>query len=250
MLFLSKNAVFNETAAIRGGIPICWPQFGPGNLPQHGFARNQNWQLVSAGKNVRDNTVEMTLRLHDTDHSRSSVWGDNKFTVNYMVTLTDDRKLRTELHITNNNTAGAFEFTTALHTYFAVKDIRNVAIEGLHGCKYVDSMRDKAIFEETNEKITFAGETDRKYLNAPSVIKICEDGSPLVMINKIGFHDAVVWNPWTEKAKKMADFGDDEWLNMVCVEAAIARVPVRLDAGQSWSGYQEITSLAAAASKL
>ena len=40
-LYLSPHSVMDAHAAIRGGVPVCFPQFNQrGPLPKHGFARN------------------------------------------------------------------------------------------------------------------------------------------------------------------------------------------------------------------
>ena len=51
----------------------------------------------------------------------------------------------------------------------------------------------------------------------------------------------MVWNPWSEKAKGMADFGDEEYKTMVCVEAGSVSKPVTLGAGNKTSFSQKIT---------
>ena len=59
LLFLSPKAAFEAPKAIRGGVPVCFPQFamlGP-LASQHGFARNREWQVAD----LTDSSVTLVL---------------------------------------------------------------------------------------------------------------------------------------------------------------------------------------------
>ena len=235
-MFLSSQSQFSEGMPIRGGIPIAFPQFGLGDLPPHGFARNLSWSIQSTGT-TDTNAVEVSLLLSDSDQTRE-MW-DHPFQVEFTVTL--DRKLQTTIRVSNTGSS-QFTFKSALHTYFSVTDIANVSVGGLKGTNYIDSLKGGEKFEEKGEKVTFDREVDRIYLNTPDELFIEEasDGKR-VDIYKTGFPDAVVWNPWTAKAKKMPDFGDGEFTNMVCVEAGAVGNSVVLEPSEIWKASQKLS---------
>ena len=236
IMFLSSQSQFSEGMPIRGGIPIAFPQFGLGDMPPHGFARNLIWSVQSSG--ITDTgAVEVCLLLSDSEKTRE-MW-DHPFQVEFTVTL--DRKLHTALSVSNTGPS-QFTFKSALHTYFSVTDIANVSVGGLKGTDYVDSLKGGERFEERGDKVTFDREVDRIYLNTPDELSIEEasDGKR-VDIYKTGFPDAVVWNPWTAKAKKMPDFGDGEFTNMVCVEAGAVGNSVVLEPSEIWKASQKLS---------
>jgi glucose-6-phosphate 1-epimerase len=256
LLFLSKNAIFNPPTAIRGGIPVCFPQFsdmGPCKT-QHGFARNTEFTIT---ENTTD-SVTMQLRNEGEDNRTPGFSPPSdfpqKFILTCKVSLDTEGSLHQELSVKNPSTATeSLSFTCALHTYLNLRksDIKNVAIENLKGCRYLDSLQGRKECVEGEEKVVFPGEVDRIYLAVPDTLKIIDnDGSAGtnnsekedeagIKIEKSGFPDAVVWNPAAVKAAKMADFGDDEWQQMVCVEVAVAGSgAIKIEPGQQWTGRQ------------
>lgn len=232
ILFLSREARFEEGASIRGGIPVIFPQFADrGPLPKHGFARTAVWNVVEAeGASAR-------LRLDDSPATRA-LW-PHSFRAELSVRLEADA-LEMELAIQNTGT-DPFTFTAALHSYFRVEDVRRVTVEGLAGVRYVDKVADGAEREETSAGLSIDGETDRVYLDAPDLLRIADAvGGRVIEIHKRGFADAVVWNPWEDGAAALPDFADDEYLGMVCVEAAQVGRPVSLEPGERWKGGQRL----------
>jgi len=142
-----------------------------------------------------------------------------------------------------NSGPEAMEFTFALHTYFAVEDVSGARVEGLQGCRYLDSLRGRTECTEAEEAVTFGQEVDRIYLDTPSdgELRVVDGaGGRAVRIRKHNLPDAVVWNPWEEKSRGMGDFGDDEYHRMVCVEAGAIQPPVRLEAGATWWARQTL----------
>ena len=124
--------------------------------------------------------------------------------------------------VTRNTSAAPISIGQALHTYFEVSDIREVAISGLEGCPYIDKV-DGGSRKQQIGAVTFNGETDRIYLHSTADCVIQDSGQRRrIRISKRGSHSTVVWNPWIEKAAKMGDLGDDGYLRMVCVESANA----------------------------
>lgn len=237
ILFLSEQSRFSDGKPIRGGIPLVFPQFGPGDLPQHGFARSSLWEIAST-RVAESGEVEVVLALNDGDATRE-VW-DHAFSAEFVVSVTES--LRTELRVTNSDTE-VFEFTAALHTYFALSDIGSAHIAGLKGLNYLDSLKERQKLKESGEKIIFEREVDRIYLSTPDEVSVVDEAKGRnIRIQKSGFPDAVVWNPWVDKARRMEDFGDEEYQGMVCVEAGAVTSPVRLEPGRTWLGTQTLTA--------
>ncbi len=215
-LWLSDAAIFTEDKAIRGGIPLCWPWFGPhpsdAALPQHGFARNSFWTLFGTSVNGRGETV-LRLGLQDSDATRSLF--SREFMLEYVVTV--GSTLTLELTTTNRGSE-PFEITEALHSYFRVTSIEETVIEGFADKTYRDKT-DGGSQKCQIGAVVVTEETDRVYDDAdPSCCLRCADR--MIEIAKFGSAHTVVWNPWQEKAAAMGDFDDDGYRHMVCIEAA------------------------------
>ncbi|KAL9269983.1 putative glucose-6-phosphate 1-epimerase [Drosera capensis] len=137
-----------------------------------------------------------------------------------------------------------FSFTFAYHTYFSVSDISEVRVEGLETLDYLDNLLNKERITEQGDAITFESEVDKIYLSTPTKIAIIDhERKRTFVIRKDGLPDAVVWNPWDKKAKAMADFGDDEYKHMLCVEAACIEKPITIRPGEEWRGRQELSAV-------
>ncbi len=215
VLFTSPRTAYRADKAIRGGVPICFPWFGPREgLPQHGFARTSPWRLADARRD--GDTITLTLALDD-DGARADF--PHAFAARYTVTLGE--ALECALAVTN--TGGApLAYTDALHAYFAVSDVRAVRVRGLEGAPYLDR-RGGASLACVSEPEPFAltEETDRTYPSTAAPIDIV-DVDRTVTITKAGAQSTVVWNPWRTKAAAMADLGEEAWTKMICVEPANA----------------------------
>ena len=235
-LFLSERAVFDGVTPIRGGVPVCWPQFaGLGLLPKHGLVRTRIWQ-ADVGADGADTA---TLRLHLGDDEETRALWPHAFAADLSVSLGPE-SLEIGIGVRNTGTA-AFEFTAALHTYFAVGDIANVALHGLKGSEYRDAAGADAIRIEEDEAVRFAAEVDRVYHHAPTQLMLAE-GERTMKISANGFPDAVVWNPGATRCAALPDMAPDGYRRMVCVEAAAARIPVRLPGGAAWRGSQVLAA--------
>lgn len=232
LLFLSRKSWFEPGRPIRGGIPIVFPQFcDDGPLPKHGFARTSEWALVDGGTTPAGE-VFATLRL-EANAETLALW-PFRFTLEYSVLLSDRLVVRLAAANTDDR---SFQFQAAFHTYFRVGDIRRTDVVGLHGLEFSDSLRAGARGRESRERVAFAGETDRIYIGAPDALAI-HDGvlGRTFSIAKHGLADVVVWNPWRDKARRMEDFGDDEYQSMVCVETGNIVAPVTLAPAGRWEG--------------
>lgn len=231
MIFVSRESTWETGRAIRGGIPVVFPQFADrGPLPKHGFARTPEWDVAALGP--EGDAVAARLVLRDTAETRA-IW-PHAFQAELSVLLADT--LRISLAITNRGDA-PFSFTTALHTYFRVDDVARAAVRGLQGVPFIDKTEDKRrkLQEEADLRIT--GETDRVYVRPDGPIQITgATGGRTITMERGGFRDVVVWNPWTDGARALDDFGDGEYGEMLCAEAAVVVEPVRLAAGERWEG--------------
>ncbi|KAL4902266.1 hypothetical protein BDW74DRAFT_186977 [Aspergillus multicolor] len=256
-LWLSEAAVLDGSKPIRGGIPVVFPVFGPppsdhatSSLPQHGFARSSLWEFLgkssseSAGRTGGDDTVKLDFGLS------AGLLGDDfkskwpyEFGLVYSVTLSPEG-LGTSLQVRNQGEK-SFEFQVLLHTYFRVEDISQINVKNLQGKTYIDKVQNASTHTESNPTVQFSSETDRVYKDLdPSVPLVISTGDKeLFSITREGLNDAVVWNPWIEKAKGMGDFSpDDGYKKMVCVEAGAVNGWQVLEAGESWEGGQFIKS--------
>lgn len=232
-LFLSERAEFEEGRAIRGGVPIIFPQFNAfGAGPRHGFARLSNWELLER------KSGECTFELRDNDKTRDA-W-PHAFEVQFLVALTDN-SLNMQLRVSNPG-ATPFNFTAALHSYLAVEDAYQLALSNLAGVNYWDN--DGSPFEQRkHQKETLLTPTppiDRVYFRCPPSLSL-QDRGRLFTIDHQGFEDCVVWNPGPAEATQLSDLGDDEYRCMLCVEAAQIDHPVALAPNQTWVGSQKLT---------
>ena len=218
VLWMSGHSLFRADKPIRGGVPICFPWFGPHRedptAPAHGFARLSPWTLCDAGESA-DGAVTLTFQLEDDN--ASPVWPHH---VHADLRVSIGSTLRLDLDVQNLDTV-PFSFEAALHTYLTVSSIDRIAVSGLEHTEYLDKVAGLARRRQAAEPIAFTAETDRLYLNTSSSCVVEDPGlARRITIAKEGSHSTVVWNPWIDKAKSMADFGDDEWRGMVCVETA------------------------------
>ena len=220
VLWTSAHSLYVEGKPIRGGIPICWPWFGSHpsdpNKPAHGFARTTNWRVAAADV---DDGQETRLRLGLTDSDATRRLWPHPFDLELEVAV--GQALRVVL-IVRNPGPSEFTCTGALHSYFAVSDIGNVRVHGLDGCSYLDKT---AGYQRRVQDgpIAIEAETDRVYVDTVGECVIADTGwRRAIRVTKQGSRTTVVWNPWAARARQLADFGDDEYRGMVCVETANA----------------------------
>ena len=220
VLWLSKRSYFAPGKAIRGGIPICWPWFGPHptdpGLPAHGFVRTAAWNILETAI-VPDGATLLRFGLQSNAHTLS-LW-PHAFHLEMVITVS--AALQAELVVHN---VGTHVFTCggALHSYFTVSEIGNVAITGLEGRRYIDKL-EPGQDKRQDGPITIDAETDRIYLDTTDTCAIEDAGlQRRVVVAKTGSRTTVVWNPWIDKAQRLQDFDDDEYRTMVCVETANA----------------------------
>ena len=220
VVWLSARAKFGPGQSIRGGVPVCWPWFGPhetdSTLPAHGFARTTPWEVIETGV-MPDGSVRLGFRL-PRNEANLAQW---PYTTPVEIRYTLGEALAIEL-LTKNRGTSPIVLGEALHTYFAVSDVREIAVDGLDGTEYLDKV-DGGRRKRHTGGVRFGGEVDRVYLGTEADCLIVDPGlSRRIRIEKKGGRSTVVWNPWEEKARKMGDFAADGYLGMVCVESANA----------------------------
>ncbi len=232
-LYLSPTAVFDGKGAIRGGVPVCFPQFNErGPLPKHGFARNLAWAPAPARREAAGGDVVLDLQLASSPATQA-LWPAG-FAFGLQIRLGPDR-LQIDLSARNTGER-EWSFTGALHTYLRVRDIGAVHVEGLDGQACWDALADtRAVHAGT---VRFAGEYDRVFRAAPGPLTVVDADSRLQITQSPSFADTVVWNPGP--AKRLADMPADGFAQMLCVEAAQVEQPLTLAPGASWSGWQRL----------
>ena len=220
VLFTSSKSHFEAGMAIRGGVPVIFPWFGAradGHAgPMHGFARIVEWSMENA-RLRGDGAVELSLTSAPDKVSREL--GYEAFDLRFRVAF--GTALEMEMEVRNPSNA-PFRFEEALHTYFAVGDIRKVSITGLEDTTYLDKTAASAR-KQLSGAIRFTGETDQVHLNTASTCRIDDpEWQRSIIVEKDGSNTTVVWNPWIEKNSRLADMAPDDWQSMLCVETANA----------------------------
>lgn len=230
-LYLSPNAVFDGQAAIRGGIPLCFPQFNQrGPLPKHGFARNLTWSADDA----QAEASATRLALHLSDDERTRAWWPQAFAARVDVVLSAGR-LRVDCAVRNTG-AVAWDFTIALHSYLRVDDIAQVGLQGLDGCARWDAVAD--VHGMQQGPIPFAGEYDSVFAAASAPLLLSDGAHRLEIAQSPTMGQTVVWNPGAALCARLPDMPDGGHAHMLCVEAAQIDTPVVLAPGATWSGGQ------------
>ncbi|TXG80109.1 MAG: D-hexose-6-phosphate mutarotase [Rhodocyclaceae bacterium] len=236
-LYLSERSAFSPGKAIRGGVPVIFPQFAErGSGPRHGFARTTDWQLDEPRGGADFACV--TFFLEDAAATRAH-W-PHAFRAELTVAVSGTR-LDIELEVENRGEA-PFDFTAALHTYLRVAEVETASVEGLQGHGYEDNAAGGETRIDRAETLVVAGEVDRLYADAPATLLLREPGRSLAVQSE-GFRDAVIWNPWEDKCAALADMPRDGFRRMLCIEAANAARPVCLEPGAIWFGRQTLVEV-------
>lgn len=222
LLWLSDKSSFKSGKAIRGGIPICWPWFGKHNtnssLPQHGFARTAHFKLIKSHE-PDENSTELLLQLESSNNTLT-LW---PYRFKLLLHVTIGKTLIVSLTTRNCDTK-SFSITSALHSYFEVSNIENVSVQGLDKSEYWDALTDETGIQEGD--IHISEEFDRVYQKTEQTIQL-HDTERTIEITSKGSASAVVWNPWIDKAKTMADMEQNAHKTMLCIETANALEDVR-----------------------
>jgi glucose-6-phosphate 1-epimerase len=236
-LYVSDRACSDRSQPIRGGIPICFPQFAAlGPLPKHGYARLREWRLEEQ-RAPRDFT-QVTLSVEASPQELEQ-W-PHLWRAELTVSVAENR-LDVELEVANRGDA-ELEFTAALHTYLRVDEVEEARLEGLYGHDYQDSTRGGELRRDSGDVLRVEDEVDRIYRDVGRALLLRDSGRALG-IHGENFPDVVVWNPWEEKCAALADMPRDGFRHMLCVEAAAVARPVRVEPGADWWGRQTLVAL-------
>lgn len=215
VIFTSEAAVYAKDTAIRGGVPVCFPWFGPGREPGapygHGFARTTTWHQVA--NEVTDDAQTVTYRLSQDD-ATDDYW---PHAYRALLSARFSTDLTVSLAVTNLDSV-TISYEAALHTYLCVDDISQVRIEGLDGVSFVDKTADMQVRQQSGA-LTFSEETDRVYASPGPVRVVDPVAGREITVTTTGASHVVVWNPWEEKAAGLPDLGQGEWERFVCVES-------------------------------
>jgi glucose-6-phosphate 1-epimerase len=256
VLFVSPKSAFAPGKAIRGGVPIIFPWFGPRGDgkpgPAHGFARTVEWAIETV-RLREDAKVEIALVLAPDDTTRDLC---SAFHLRLRVTVGSELEMELE---TRNDSKEPFTYEEALHTYLAVADIDQASVAGLAGTTYIDKTDEFKRKKQDTEALRIARETDQVHLSTKATCRIYD---PLwnrhIVIEKSGSDSTIVWNPWIDKTRGMSDMAADSWKEMLCVETANAadnavhlspgashklRATIRVEQGQGRAGvtlYSEV----------
>lgn len=234
-LFLGERAGAGVApgGAIRGGIPVIFPQFGErGVLRRHGFARHLPWAFAGSDGEAAVFVLE--------DGPGTAEW-PHAFACRVAVSPAAQR-LVVALEVENRG-HDTFAFAAALHTYLRVDALEQVHVEGLQGCDYEDTAAGGTLHRQTDHAVVFEGEVDRLYGDVVAPLELVE-GSRRVQLEHAGFGDAVVWNPGERLAAGIGDLAPGEHRQFVCIEAAQVLQPVVLPPGERWQGEQRLDAIA------
>lgn len=229
VIWTSQAAVYQPGKPVRGGVPICWPWFGPlTGKPAHGFVRARPWQ-VRAVTLLHDGQVRLDLGLCDTLDTRA-LW-PHAFDLELAVTVGATLRMALTTHNTGDT---PIRISQALHSYFAVGDIAQTRVQGLDGSRYLDKVQGEQERQQSGD-VQCSAETDRVYFDTRADCLIHDTAQQRVIrVAKQGSASTVLWNPWSEKEKSFADMAAGEYRQMLCVETCNAGPDlIRLAAGQS-----------------
>ncbi|HOY23586.1 MAG TPA: D-hexose-6-phosphate mutarotase [Cellvibrio sp.] len=237
LLWVSPNCDFTPGSALRGGIPVCLPWFGPNPLdaqkPKHGFARNNDWELSDA-KLLTDGNAQLTFLFTST----AKELFDFAFSSQLVMTLGSSIKL--EISVSNDDTTD-FDCSWALHSYHPVRSLSDVRVKGLAGRTYLDNLEGHAVKIQQDD-VSFPGAVDRVFHAIENAIEIL--GSPHIVIHHHNCPSVVVWNPGPVNAANIADIGAGNEQGYICVErGAVLSEKWKLNAGETQSAWIEIAEV-------
>ncbi|WP_131107297.1 D-hexose-6-phosphate mutarotase [Pseudomonas sp. Sample_10] len=228
LIWLNDEAVFKTGKSIRAGVPVCWPWFGnfernPQSVKAmrvsdeaptaHGLVRAMDWEL--GGIEAEGESLKIEFLLPRPEGGLPG-WPHR---VNLKLSIRLDEQLH--ISLTSHNVGDeTVTISQALHSYFAVSDVRNVQVEGVDGLSYIETLEDWATRQQSGD-LRFTGETDRIYLDTPPLLSIVDPAwERRIELSSTGSRTAVIWNPWTERAAAFSDMADDGWQRMLCIETA------------------------------
>jgi len=259
-LWMSTASVMDGSAPLRGGIPLCFPQFADnGSLKMHGFVREMPWNLVPSECSKSEDNLTIVLLL-DSGENTDRLWNNcsHPFSLKYVINLSR-LGLDIALQVTNTDTDNSMQFTNCFHPYFRVDDSSKITIQGLHGQRFIDKVDKKLekiqqsvdldIIQECEVNNNGIPEyfVDRIYGNcAVNPLTLVQSGVPSLALTKSSsWNDWVIFNPWKDgkKGSKGPDFDDDGYIHMICIEPTNALTPVSVAPNNAVTFAQNIKIL-------
>ncbi len=237
MLWMSPDSAFEEGTPIRGGIPVCFPWFGPHktakNLPQHGFGRRMYWDVRST-ESLTNGETKIELILKSSDATKDFWPHDFEAVMRFVI----GANMQVTLEVKNTSSEN-FTYGCALHSYFAISDIAHIAIEGLEGLTYINQLTDTTGKQEKNI-LQIADPMTRHYQNTETPVVLKDEGfRRRIRIEKAGSKVTTVWNPGSQACIQMIDMPDDGFANFVCIEATNSfDYEIQLAPGESYETTQ------------
>jgi glucose-6-phosphate 1-epimerase len=233
-IYMSPNSPLESGQAIRGGVPVIFPQFTTrGKSLRHGFARVSSWEVMPASADAS----HLTLGLR----GNGAAWNwPHDYACEMAFRLGPDAL---SMQLTVHNTgAQAFSFTAALHTYLQVGRLDSVELTGLQGSKYEDSMAGGVCKTDDDATLAPKEALDRIYLQTPATLQL-RSALGTLALQSHGFPDSVVWNPGRAGSEAIPDLQPDAYQHFLCVEAALIVQPVEISGGATWTGSQTLRKL-------
>jgi glucose-6-phosphate 1-epimerase len=241
LLWLSDTVEYKQGKPLRGGIPICWPWFGnldqnpttiqkqvqyPSSASAHGFARSQPWEIKHINEDCQ--FVEVILILTSNPETKA-LW---PFDFELEATFRFSKTLKLTLTTTNTGNE-PFSISQALHSYLPTEDINRSYIHDTHNTTYIDALDDWKEKKQTG-RISFSEETDRLYFFTNNHYSLrLETPNQTLLIHNENSQSAVIWNPWSEKSKRLSQFSPQDFHHMLCIETANVLSDIKkIDAGQ------------------
>jgi len=230
LIWCSREAKFQKNSAIRGGIPLCWPWFGDltknpdsvqasmalGASSAHGFVRHLDWVLTEISEPSSSETI-VKMALSSSDYTQQ--FFPHAFQLIIEFSISDQLVINFSVV---NTSKGSFSYTSALHSYFAIGDITQCSVTGFEDGLYIDAL-DNWQQKKQMGVVSINGEVDRIYLDAPDRCSIhSTQQNRVIRLETSGSRSTVIWNPWVEKSKRLSDFDNIEYQQMLCIETANA----------------------------
>lgn len=213
LLWVSSADDYQPGNGIRGGVPVCWPWFGmssEANFPQHGFARTRIWALESV--EMRNQLVDLRFSLKISEQDK--IYWPHNTEVSVLFTLGDTLSISL---VNTNSSDETVTLTQALHSYFPIEDIHQLKASGFSGSKYIEFAQGP--YPQNTDEVLFDRETDRVYTDLGPV-QLLHTPQGTIEVSRENSQSAVLWNPWIEKSQRLGRFNPEDYLTMVCLEAA------------------------------
>ncbi|MBC7919383.1 MAG: D-hexose-6-phosphate mutarotase [Rhodoferax sp.] len=233
-LYMSPHSRMEAGHAIRGGVPVIFPQFSTrGPLMRHGFARVSTWEVLPSAADA--SSVTLGLR------GNGAAWDwPSDFACEMAFQLAPDTvSMQLTVHNTGNR---SFTFSAALHTYLQISALDSVRLSGLQHVRYEDSRAGGALCTDSAPHVAPTEALDRIYLHSPPKLQV-QSAHGALELHSQGFCDTVVWNPGQAGNAQISDLPPDAYREFLCVEAAVIGQPVTLESACSWSGTQTLRHL-------